>query len=177
MGANTDQKWSAARTRKMTRLADQGMSTSQIADALGLTRNQVLGKMYRLGLKTKNPPQREWPKKWLNTRLVKKLTKLASQRLSAEQIGKALGLTRGQARYRMRRLGLKTTPKAEWPAELAAKIPGLIEQGLSNRRIAKALGLTLGQVINKLRRLGLKTRNAAPGSRPRIATEPFPSRV
>ena len=45
MGANTDQKWSAARTRKMTRLADQGMSTSQIADALGLTRNQVLGKI------------------------------------------------------------------------------------------------------------------------------------
>ena len=34
MGASTDQKWSAPRTRKMTRLADQGMSASEIADAL-----------------------------------------------------------------------------------------------------------------------------------------------
>jgi hypothetical protein len=42
MGANADQKWSAARTRKMTRLADQEMSTSQIADALGPSGN-VLG--------------------------------------------------------------------------------------------------------------------------------------
>ena len=50
----TDQKWSAACIRKMTRLADQGMSAAQIAKALGLTRGQVLGKMHRLGLKTKN---------------------------------------------------------------------------------------------------------------------------
>ena len=171
MGASTDQTWSAARTRKMTRLADQGMSASEIAEALGLTRNQVLGKMYRLGLKTKNPPPQESAKKWLNTPLVEKMTKLAGQRMSANQIGKTLGLTHGQAKYRMRRLGLKANPRPEWPAELVAKIPDLIEQGLSNRRIAKALGLTLGQVINKLRRLGLKTRNAAPGrgSRPRIA--------
>jgi hypothetical protein len=124
--------------------------------------------MYRLGLKTKNPPPHEGPK-WLNMPVVEKMTKLAGQRLSASQIGKTLRLTPGQTRYRMRRLGLKTNPRPEWPAELVAKIPDLIEQGLSNRQIAKALGLTLGQVINKLRRLGLKTRNAAPGSRPRIA--------
>jgi len=94
MGASTDQTWSAARTRKMTRLADQGMSASEIAEALGLTRNQVLGKMYRLGCKTKNPPPQEWPKKWLNTPLVEKMTKLAGQRMSANQIGKTLGNTR-----------------------------------------------------------------------------------
>jgi hypothetical protein len=168
MGASTGQKWSTARMRKMTRLADQGMSASEIAEALGLTRNQVLGKMYRLGLKTKNPPPHQRPK-WLNTPLVETMTKLAGQRLSANQISKTLRLTPGQARYRMRRLGLKTNPRPEWPAELVAKIPDLIEQGLSNRQIAKALGLTLGQIINKLRRLGLKTRNAAPGTRTRIA--------
>src|SRR5580704_8532353 len=98
MGASTDQKWSAARTRKMTRLADQGMSAGKIADALGLTRNQVLGKMHRLGLKTKNPPPHEGPK-WLNTPVVEKMTKLAGQRLSASQIGKMLRLTPGQTRY------------------------------------------------------------------------------
>jgi DNA-binding CsgD family transcriptional regulator len=41
MGASTDQMWYAARARKMTRLADQGMSTSEIADALGLTRKRI----------------------------------------------------------------------------------------------------------------------------------------
>ena len=53
-GASTDREWSAALIRKMTRLADQGMSAAQIAKALGLTRGQVLGKMHRLRLKTKN---------------------------------------------------------------------------------------------------------------------------
>jgi hypothetical protein len=42
MVARTDQKWSAALIRRMARLADQEMSTAQIAKALGLTRGQVL---------------------------------------------------------------------------------------------------------------------------------------
>jgi hypothetical protein len=148
--------WSAALIRKMTRLADQEMSTAQIAKTLGLTRGQVLGKMHRLGLKTKNPPM-----KWLNTALVEKMRELADQRLSSSQIGKALGLTRDQVIYRMRQLGLKTNPKSEWPAVTAEKMTELISQGLSNSEIAKALGLTRGQVLGKMRRLGLKTKNAA----------------
>src|SRR5580700_4285047 len=67
----TDQKWSAALIRKMAKLADQEMSAAQIAKALGLTRGQVLGKMHRLGLKTKASPR-----KWLTTALVEKLTAL-----------------------------------------------------------------------------------------------------
>jgi hypothetical protein len=152
----THRKWSAACIRKMTRLADQGMSAAQIAKALGLTRGQVLGKMHRLGRKTKN-----LPKKWRNTALVEKMTKLACKRLSANQIGKALGLTRSQVRYRMEQLGLKTNPQSEWPAGKAEKMIELIDQGLSNRQIAEALGLTRGQVLGKMRRLGLKTKNAA----------------
>jgi hypothetical protein len=142
--------------RWMARLADQEMSTAQIAKALGLTRGQVLGKMHRLGLKTKNPPR-----KLLTTALVEKLTELTDQRLSASQIGQALGLTRPQVIYRMRHLGLKMNPKTEWPAGQAEKIPELINQGLSHGGIAKALGLTRGQVLGKMRRLGLKTKNAA----------------
>jgi hypothetical protein len=151
----TDQKWSAACIRKMTRLADRGMSAAQIAKALGLTRGQVLGKMHRLGLKTRN-----LPKKWRNTALVENMTKLARQRLSAKQIGKALGLTRSQVRYRMGQLGLKTNRQSQWPAGKAEKMTELIGQGLSNRQIAKALGLTRGQVLGKMHRLGLKTKNA-----------------
>jgi hypothetical protein len=119
----------------MTRLAAQEMSAAQIAKALGLTRGQVLGKMHRLGLKTKNPPRN-----WLNTALVEKMTELADQRLSANQIGQALGLTRNQVIYRMGQLGLNTNPKTEWPAGTAAKMTELISQG---------------------RCLGLKTKNAA----------------
>ena len=156
MVASTEQKWSAALIQKMTRLADQEMSAAEIAKALGLTRGQVLGKMSRLGLKTKSRR-----KKWLNTALVEKMTELAGQRLSANQIGKALGLSRGQAKYRMERLGLKTIARTEWPAGAAEKMIELINQGLSNRRIAKALGLTRGQVLGKMHRLGLKTKNAA----------------
>ena len=156
MAARTDQKWSAALIRRMTRLADQEMSAAQIAKALGLTRGQVLGKMSRLGLKTKNPPR-----KWLTTALVEKLTKLIGQQLSADEIGQELGLTRPQVRYRMRHLGLKMNPKTEWPAGQVEKIPELISRGLSHGGIAKALGLTRGQVLGKMRRLGLKTKNAA----------------
>ena len=52
--ARTYQKWSAPLIRRMTGLADRGMSAARIAKALGLTRGQVLGKMHRLGNKTKN---------------------------------------------------------------------------------------------------------------------------
>lgn len=160
--AQIGEKWSAALIRKMTTLADQGMSAGQIAKMLGLTRGQVLGKMHRLGLKTK-----PLPKKSLNTALVEEMTKLAGQRLSAGQIGKALGLTRNQVMYRMKQLGLKTNPKIAktaktgWPAETAEKMTELIDQGLSTSGIAKALGLTRGQVLGKMHRLGLKTKNAA----------------
>jgi hypothetical protein len=142
------------------------MSTAQIAKALGLTRGQVLGKMHRLGLKTKNPSR-----KWLNTALVEKLTEMTEQRLSASQIGQALGLTRAQVTYRMRHLGLRTNPKTEWLAGQAEKIPELINQGLSHGGIAKVLGLTRGQVLGKMRRLGLKKNAAEPkkGRRRKVA--------
>jgi hypothetical protein len=156
MATRTDQEWSAALIRRMARLADQEMSTAQIAKALGLTRGQVLGKMRRLGLKTKNRPR-----KLLNTALVEKLTELTDQGLSASEISQALGLTRSQVTYRMRHLGFRTNPKTEWPAGQAEKLPELINQGLSHGGIAKALGLTRGQVLGKMRRLGLKTKNAA----------------
>ena len=153
--ARTYQRWSAALIRRMTRLADRGISAAQIAKALGLTRGQVLGKMHHLGLKTKNLPRR-----WLNTALVEKMAELAGQRLSLNQIGKALGLTRDQTRYRMVQLGLKTNPNPEWSAETTEKMTKLISQGLSSSGIAKALGLTRGQVLGKMHRLGLKTKNA-----------------
>jgi hypothetical protein len=148
--------WSAALVRKMTRLADQEMSAAQIAKALGLTRGQVLGKMHRLGVRTKNPS-----KKSLDSALVEKIKELSGRRLSANQIGEALGLTRHQVIYRMRQPGLKTYGNTKWSAETTEQMTELAGQGLSNGGIAKALGLTRGQVLGKMRRLGLRTKNAA----------------
>ena len=162
MGASADQKWSAALIQKMTKLADQGMSGGQIAKALGLTRSQVIGKMRRLGLKTKNLP---WPKMRLNAAAIKKMTKLADQGLSTNQIGNALGLTLNQARYRIRQLGLKTNPRAWGPQ--TEKMLELVGQGMSFRQIAKALRLTRNQVAGRLRRLGVKTKNAPKGGKRR----------
>jgi hypothetical protein len=51
---NPKTKWPAWQTEKITDLINQGLSHGGIAKALGLTRGQVLGKMRRLGLKTKN---------------------------------------------------------------------------------------------------------------------------
>jgi hypothetical protein len=62
------------------------MSAARIANALGRTRGQVLGKTHHLGLKTKNLPRR-----WLNTALVENMTELAGHRLSLNQIGNGRG--------------------------------------------------------------------------------------
>jgi hypothetical protein len=157
--ARVDEKWSAALIRKMTRLADQKMSAAQIARALGLTRGQVLGKMHRLGIKTKTPPNKR-----LNAAVVEQLKELAGQEMSAARIAEVLGLTRGQVLGKLHRLGLKTNSRTEWPAGAVEKMTELISRGLSNGGIAKALGLTRGQVLGKMRRLGLKTKNAANAS-------------
>jgi hypothetical protein len=208
--ARVDEKWSAALIRKMTRLADQKMSAAQIARALGLTRGQVLGKMHRLGIKTKTPPNKRLdaavveqlkemagqemsaaqiaealgltrgqvlgklhrlglktkipPSKRLNAAVVEQLKELAGQEMSAARIAEVLGLTRGQVLGKLHRLGLKTNSRTEWPAGAVEKMTELISRGLSNGGIAKALGLTRGQVLGKMRRLGLKTKNAANAS-------------
>ena len=51
---NPKTEWPAGQAEKIPELINQGLSHGGIAKALGLTRGQVLGKMRRLGLKTKN---------------------------------------------------------------------------------------------------------------------------
>ena len=56
LGLRTNPKteWLPGQAEKIPELINQGLSHGGIAKALGLTRGQVLGKMRRLGLKTKN---------------------------------------------------------------------------------------------------------------------------
>jgi hypothetical protein len=62
---NPKTEWPAGQAEKIPELISQGLSHGGIAKALGLTRGQVLGKMRRLGLKTKNaanPKKGRWLK-------------------------------------------------------------------------------------------------------------------
>lgn len=43
--------WSAKRVEQLTTLVERGQSAGQIADAIGISRNAVIGKAQRLGLK------------------------------------------------------------------------------------------------------------------------------
>jgi GcrA cell cycle regulator len=46
--------WTDAKVKMLAALAGDGWSSSQIAKKLGFTRNAIIGKVHRLGLKLKN---------------------------------------------------------------------------------------------------------------------------
>lgn len=45
--------WNEARVKRLKELWEAGLSASLIGDELGVTRNSVIGKAWRLGLKEK----------------------------------------------------------------------------------------------------------------------------
>ena len=57
--------WSEDRIAKLRELWDKGLSASQIAGKLleGVTRNAVIGKAHRLGLKSRPSPVKSGPSK------------------------------------------------------------------------------------------------------------------
>ncbi len=46
-------QWPEEKTARLRTLAEQGLSGSQIAKKMGLTRNQVIGRCWRLGIRLK----------------------------------------------------------------------------------------------------------------------------
>lgn len=60
----TETTWSDERVEKLRQLWGQGMSASEIAEALGnVTRNAVIGKAHRLGLSGRPSPIKKKPSK------------------------------------------------------------------------------------------------------------------
>jgi len=53
--------WTPARIAEMSRLADDGWSGSEIGRLLGLSKNAVLGKLWRLGKKRPTPTKTKKP--------------------------------------------------------------------------------------------------------------------
>lgn len=110
--------WPIEKTRKLVSLWSQGKSVSHIRVALGgLSRNSVIGKAYRLGLRgrffspktaseieiiaQKCDPNRRWTQQEDN-----ELRVLASRRFTAGEISADMGISRARVTLRAKRLGI-----------------------------------------------------------------------
>ena len=49
--------WTEEQTDRLKALNAQGKSSGKIAKLMGMTRNQVIGKLHRLGIASKNQPK------------------------------------------------------------------------------------------------------------------------
>jgi GcrA cell cycle regulator len=56
-----DTVWTAERINMLSRLWEEGLSTAEIGRRLGLTKNAVIGKAHRLGLKGRPSPVKAPP--------------------------------------------------------------------------------------------------------------------
>ena len=106
--------WSKERVIELKKLWDQGLTASQIATAMGdgLTRNAVMGKVHRLGLK----PRRFGERSFWNVARVALLKELWSTKLSAAKIAGVIGngsdVTRNAVISKAQRLGLSSRKKS-----------------------------------------------------------------
>lgn len=92
------EQWTDERVDRLRELIATGLPTKDIRARLGLTRGQILGKMFRLGLQSPRVP-------WDDAR-TQRLRELAKQPLSYHQIAAELGVTQPTISRQMRRLGL-----------------------------------------------------------------------
>lgn len=53
--------WTAERIAEMHRMAEQGLSASQMARALGCSKNAVIGKLHRVKIRLGEKPARKYP--------------------------------------------------------------------------------------------------------------------
>ena len=87
-GSMTDNSWTDERLAQLRKLWDDGLSISQIGDALGVSRNAIAGKVHRMGLpkrpspisktvsEVKKPPKPKAPAEPVNLPLRLELRKL-----------------------------------------------------------------------------------------------------
>jgi hypothetical protein len=99
--------WSDEITEEVKALYLEGHSATMIGNRLGVTRNTIIGKMHRLGIKRSGPtiPLRE-SAQW-STELDDKLREMAKNKATRQEMADALGFTYNQVLSRTRTLKIK----------------------------------------------------------------------
>lgn len=116
---NRESFWNDENTARAKELALQGLSGREIGEALGCSRNAVIGRLFRIGgpkLKGVSRPFTYSP--WSDTMLVA-LEDGCAKGLSAYQISALLGISRETVRDQIRRRGLTKSKivRARAPAQ------------------------------------------------------------
>jgi len=98
--------WSPERVQALKAMVADGLSFGIIADKLGVSRNAVIGKADRLGLKRPKPPTMTKHKTFWTPDNVARLKELVALGWGNIAIGKALGVSPAVVNNRKRILGL-----------------------------------------------------------------------
>lgn len=131
--------WTDDRVAELVRLRGQGLTCAAIAEAMGLTRSSVIGKLYRMGEAGSvkpaklarrgrmDDPARPAPSFWTPER-EQELRALHAEGLTCHQIGQRFSRDATTIHQRLRRMGLSARvglPKAQASLERRAR-PGRV---------------------------------------------------
>lgn len=115
--------WTEEKDAQLRAFWDAGVSGSQIAERMGMTKNAVIGRAHRLKLKSRASPIATISRPWTEEDDAR-LTQLYGGFLSVDQIGHKLDRSQASIRYRAVHLGLVSKKgSAEHRARLSGARP------------------------------------------------------
>lgn len=88
----SNMEWTGEKLAILRDLIAKGKTASQIGDAMGITRNAVIGKCRRMGYRLMTPPTHVGPTVWTPD-LIKRLKEMVDSGMTATQISKHVGRT------------------------------------------------------------------------------------
>ena len=128
----TPSLWTAERDSQLRALWDAGVSGSQIADRMGMTKNAVIGRAHRLKLPPRVSPIATITQNWTDAE-DDKLRQLYGGFLNVEQLAEKMGRSVHSLRYRASFLGLVAKKNS---AEHRARLSGAQMRTSHSKRAA-----------------------------------------
>lgn len=112
--------WTRQADKSLVEWTHDGLSASQIAEKLGLTRNAVCGRRFRLGIRGEGQVSSHFSKDD-----VEKIASMRRQGKTAGEIGRALGRSEGSIYVKISKMGLarKYTKRQTFDAIVEALRP------------------------------------------------------
>jgi DNA-binding CsgD family transcriptional regulator len=165
----TDLRWSDDKAQKeqvVAAMTKDGLSTVEIGNRTGLSRNQVQYIRTTLNIRVggrrqiEDDPERD-----------AKIVELSEQGMSARQIGEQLGMTEWRVKRFRTVLGVRGKGSPAAVAEREQTVKTLTEQGLTCKQIGKQIGLVEHSVQAIRTRIGLRTRGTTPAQVRRLVEQ------